>query len=163
MEKVFGWSVALHGEKPTSRPCVWTPPPEETKISFPTDAKLYGKVMERLRSIAREAGIKLKQSYRFVCKKLLRATYNGSHPRRAKAARKATCKLRTCAGRLLREVQRKLPEEATAAHHNPSWSCAGKCSANDATIKIKSTVSTSPIPPAFPRARPIRNTSLAGR
>ncbi|MDR8389923.1 hypothetical protein NC796_02155 [Aliifodinibius sp. S!AR15-10] len=93
---------------------MWTRPREETNITFPTDAKLYGKVMERLRGIAKAADIKLKQSYRFVGKKLLRATHNGSHPKRAKAARKSTRKLPACAGRLLREVQRKLPEEATA-------------------------------------------------
>ncbi|MDZ7690490.1 MAG: hypothetical protein U5K69_05025 [Balneolaceae bacterium] len=38
-------------------------------------------------------------------------------PRRAKAARKATRKLRPCARRLLREVRRKLPKEATARHY----------------------------------------------
>lgn len=41
-------------------------------ISFPTDAKLYGRVMQRLRGIANQSGIKLKQSYRFVGKQLLR-------------------------------------------------------------------------------------------
>lgn len=116
IEKIFDWSVALHGKKAHEQTLCVDTTVQETNISFPTDAKLYGKVMGRLRGIAKAAGIKLKQSYRFVGKKLLRATYNRSHPRRAKAARKATRKLRTCAGRLLREVQRKLPEEAMAAH-----------------------------------------------
>lgn len=116
MQKIFGWSVALHGKKAHEKTLCVDTTVQETNISFPTDAKLYGKVMQRLRGAAKSSGIKLKQSYRFVGKKLLRATHNGSHPRRAKAARTATRKLRTCAGRLLREVQRKLPEEAAAAH-----------------------------------------------
>ena len=116
LEKIFSWSVALHGKKAHEKTLCVDTTVQETNISFPTDAKLYGKVMHRLRGIAQDTGIKLKQSYKFVGKQLLRATHNGSHPRRATAARKATRKLRTCAGRLLREVQGKLPEEATAAH-----------------------------------------------
>ncbi|MDR8390298.1 IS5 family transposase [Aliifodinibius sp. S!AR15-10] len=116
MEKIFGWSVALHGKKAREKTLCVDTTVQETNITFPTDAKLYGKVMGRLRGIAKDAGIKLKQSYRFVGKKLLRASYNGSHPKRATAARKATRKLRTCAGRLLREVQRRLPEEVTGRH-----------------------------------------------
>ncbi|MDR8391129.1 transposase [Aliifodinibius sp. S!AR15-10] len=81
--------------------------------------------MQRLRTIAKQSGIKLKQSYRFVGKKLLRATHNAAHPKRAKSARKATRKLRTCAGRLLREVQRKLPEEATG-RHRPALELCGQ-------------------------------------
>jgi IS5 family transposase len=116
IQKIFGLSVALHGNKAHEKTLCVDTTVQETNISFPTDAKLYGKVMERLRGIAKAAGIKLKQSYRFVGKRLLRATHNRSHPRRAKAARKATRKLRTCAGRLLREVRRKLPEEDLARH-----------------------------------------------
>lgn len=116
LEKIFGWSVALHGGKAHEQTLCVDTTVQETNITFPTDAKLYGKVMERLRSIAQGAGIKLKQSYRFVGKQLLRATHNAGHPRRVKTARKATRKLRTCAGRLLREVRRNLPEEATATY-----------------------------------------------
>lgn len=116
IERIFAFSVALHGKKAHEKTLCVDTTVQETNISFPTDAKLYGKVMQRLRGIAKSSGIKLKQSYRFVGKALLRATHNGSHPRRVKVARKATRKLRTCAGRLLREVQSKLPEEAITQH-----------------------------------------------
>lgn len=116
VQRIFAYSVDLHGGKAREQALCVDTTVQETNISFPTDAKLYGKVMGRLRGIAKGAGIKLKQSYRFVGKRLLRATHNRSHPRRAKAARKATRKLRTCAGRLLREVRRKLPDEDLARH-----------------------------------------------
>ena len=40
--------------------------------------------------------------------------HNGTHPRRQKAARKASRKLKTIAGRLVRELLRKLDSEALA-------------------------------------------------
>ncbi len=42
---------------------------------------------------------------------LVRATYNGKHPRRRKNANKTQRKLKTIAGRVVRELFRKLPEE----------------------------------------------------
>ncbi len=40
-------------------------------------------------------------------KELVRQTFNGKHPRRAQKAKKATSKLKTLAGRQVRELERK--------------------------------------------------------
>ena len=41
----------------------------------------------------------------------MQKSYNGSHPSRAKQAKNARSKIRTLAGRQLRELRRKLPVE----------------------------------------------------
>ena len=52
----------------------------------------------------------MRRSYKRSSKQLLRDTYNGMHPRRIKKANAARRKLKTIAGRLVRELERKLPE-----------------------------------------------------
>lgn len=47
----------------------------------------------------------------------MRQQSNGSHPKRAKKAKAARRKLRTIAGRLVRELERKLPEALLEAHY----------------------------------------------
>ena len=83
---------------------------QENNTSFPTDAKLAKKVIDQCNRIAIDFNITQRQNYTRVSKQLLRDSYNGKHPKRAKTARKSTKKLRTIAGRLLRELKRKLPE-----------------------------------------------------
>ena len=63
-------------------------------------------------SLARKEGIKLRRSYVRTTKQPVRDTYNGRHPKRRKKANAAKRKLRTIAGRLVRELERKLPSTA---------------------------------------------------
>ena len=49
----------------------------------------------------------------------MRDSYFGHHPRRSKKNRRARKKLRTIAGRLLRELERNLTGEQLAAHKQP--------------------------------------------
>jgi len=55
--------------------------------------------------------MKLRRSYKRTSKQLVRDTYNGTHPKRRKKARAAKKKLKTIAGRLIRELDRKLAVE----------------------------------------------------
>ena len=50
----------------------------------------------------------LRRSYKRTSKQLLRDNYNGSHPRRRKKAKASRGKLKTIAGRLVWELERKL-------------------------------------------------------
>lgn len=109
-EKIFTSSVGLHGEDAQARFVVADSTVQENFTSFPTDAKLAKKVIDGCNRIARAEQIDQRQSYLRVSKQLLRDSYNGHHPRRAAKAKKARRKLRTIAGRLLRELDRKLPE-----------------------------------------------------
>lgn len=89
---------------------------QEKNITYPTDDKLYKKIIKKMWIVADEEGLDLRQSYSRVVKKLsiqqrFKNTKNGS-----KAARKASRKIKTIAGRLLREIARKLPLERIGVH-----------------------------------------------
>jgi transposase, IS5 family len=82
---------------------------QEKNITYPTDDKLYKKIIKKCWIIADKECIDLRQSYTRVVKKLgqeqrFKRTKNG-----AKAARKADRKIKIIAGRLVRELARKLP------------------------------------------------------
>ena len=83
---------------------------QEKNITYPTDVKLRKKVIDQCVKIARKEGIVLRQSYKRTAKKLVLAQRFAHHPRNYKKARAAKRKLKTIAERLVRELQRKLPE-----------------------------------------------------
>jgi transposase, IS5 family len=119
IEKIFAHSVALHGGWALCRVANSDTTVQENNTTFPTDAKLAKRVIDRCKRIAEAEGIDQRQSYARVSKQLLRDSYNANHPRRAKKATKARRRLRTFAGRVLRELERKLPKAALQRH--ASW------------------------------------------
>ena len=60
---------------------------------------------------SRKEGLKQRQRYTKVSKRLVRNTYNGKHPKRAKIARKSQRQLKTIAMRLIRELGRNFTAE----------------------------------------------------
>ncbi len=111
IEKIFIQSVELHGKQAKSKMVLSDTTVQENNITFPTDAKLAKKIIDKVNKIATKENIKQRQSYKRVSKNLVRTTYNGKHPRRRKNANKAQRKLNTIAGRVVRELLRKLPKE----------------------------------------------------
>lgn len=109
--KIFAYSAAIHQLDGRVKQVLSDSTVQENNVTFPTDAKLAKKVIDRCNRIARTEQVDQRQSYVRVSKQLLRESYFGHHPRRRKKARKARKKLRTIAGRLLRELQRCLSEE----------------------------------------------------
>lgn len=86
---------------------------QEKNITYPTDDKLYKKIIKKCISISEEEGIELRQSYTRTVKKLsiiqrLKRNKGGDVK-----ARKASKKIKTIAGRLLRDVERKLTIEGS--------------------------------------------------
>ena len=80
----------------------------ETKaIRFPTDARLYQRMRERLVKVARTEGLTIKQSYKHVGRRLLMQSSRYAHARQMKRARTCTRKLKTQLGRVIREVERQ--------------------------------------------------------
>lgn len=108
-EKLLAASVALHGDKAKEKEVLLDTTVQEKAITFPTDAKLCGKVIKTARRIAVKEKLSLRQSYERTVPKLLQAQRGWRQPRTRKAARKAARKLKTIAGRLVRELERKLP------------------------------------------------------
>jgi IS5 family transposase len=76
-------------------------------IRFPTDARLYQRMRERLVKVARAEGLTIKQSYEHVGRRLLMQSSRYAHARQMKRARACTRKLKTQLGRVIREIERQ--------------------------------------------------------
>lgn len=109
IEKIFQHSVAIHGKQGLSKMVLSDTTVQENNITFPTDSKLAKAIIDKCEQIALRSGVKQRQSYSRTAKQLLRNTHNAAHPKRKKSARKAAQKLKTIAGRVVRELRRKLP------------------------------------------------------
>ena len=83
---------------------------QEKNITYPTDAKLHKKIVKKVLGIVKKLGLPLRQSYTFVLKDIYRDQRFRNHPRNRKKALKADRRLRTIAGRLVRELKRNLKE-----------------------------------------------------
>jgi IS5 family transposase len=81
---------------------------QEKAITFPTDAKLYHRMREKLVNKAKDCGIELRQSYVRKAKRALVMHCRYAHARQYKRARKQLRKLKTYLGRVTRDIERKL-------------------------------------------------------
>jgi IS5 family transposase len=122
-EQIFAYSVKAHEaeSEPSTSQVQWhlsDTTVQENNTTYPTDSKLCKKVIDGCNRIAAEAGIKLRRSYRFESKQLLRDSYNGKHPRRAKLAKKARKRLKTIANVQIRDLQRKMSPEQELLYHD---------------------------------------------
>lgn len=111
VEKIFFYSVSLHGKSAKSKLVLSDTTVQENNISFPTDAKLAKRIIDHCNLIAQKEGIVQRQTYVRTSKQLLRNTYNSNHLKRKKKARSSTRKIKTIAGRLIRELERKLSQQ----------------------------------------------------
>ena len=111
IENILRHSIDLHGKDAQNKHVSVDTTVQEKNITYPTDAKLHKKIADKCVSIAQQEGLKLRRSYVRTTKKLVRDTYNGTHPKRRKKANAAKRKLKTIAGRLVRELERKLPHQ----------------------------------------------------
>lgn len=83
---------------------------QEKNIRFPTDARLYDRLREKLVKEASRNSIFLRQSYERVAKKALHKQSSYARANQFKKARKQTKKLKTYLGRTLRDIRRKVQE-----------------------------------------------------
>ena len=82
---------------------------QEKNITFPTDAKMHKKIIDKCKSIVGQEGLSMRQTYTRTLKKLSREQRFRNHPKNRSKARKADKKIKTIAGRLVRELERNLP------------------------------------------------------
>ncbi len=111
VEKLLKHSIELHGKDAKDKHVSVDTTVQEKRITYPTDAKLHKMIVDSCISIAKQEGINLRRSYVRTTKNLVRDTYHGTHPKRRKKANAAKRKLKTIAGRLVRELDRKLPHQ----------------------------------------------------
>lgn len=82
---------------------------QEKAIAFPTDARLYDKARRTLVRVARQHQVKLRQSYVRLGRHALFWQSRDAAARQGKRAQQQTRKLRTYLGRVIRDIERKLP------------------------------------------------------
>ena len=81
-------------------------------VTFPTDAKLLNRAREKLVRQAQLNGVRLRQSYARVDKLALIKHQRYAHAKRFKRARRALKTLRTYLGRVMRDIGRKIADNA---------------------------------------------------
>jgi IS5 family transposase len=111
-------SIRINGKDGEERDITADTTVQEKNITFPTDAKLHVKIINKCVGIAQKEDIVLRQSYTRTVKGLRQAGRFRSHPKNRKKALAADRKLKTIAGRLVRELERKLSEH-TLAFYSP--------------------------------------------
>jgi transposase, IS5 family len=112
VEKIFKQSIDIHGDDSQDSNVSIDSTVQEKNITYPTDSKLQKKIIDKCVKIAKEEGIVLRRSYKRTSKQLVRDTYNGTHIKRRKKVNAAKRKLKTIAGRLIRELERRLPSDS---------------------------------------------------
>jgi IS5 family transposase len=86
---------------------------QEKAIAFPTDARLYHKARRTLVRVAKDAGIKLRQTYARLSKRLLFQQSRYAAAQQMKRAARQTRKLQVLLGRVIRDVERKCPKPSS--------------------------------------------------
>ncbi len=85
---------------------------EQNNITYPTDAKLHKKIVGKVFKIVKELNLPIRQSYTFVLKSIYRDQRFRNHPKNRTKALKADKRLRTIAGRPVRELKRNLGDNS---------------------------------------------------
>lgn len=111
VKKILEISIKLHGKSAMEKEVVVDTTVQEKNITFPTDVKLYKKIIEQCCKIAEAEKIEQRQSYKRTVKKLMMMQRFRNHPKNKKKALQAERKMKTIAGRLVRELERKLTNE----------------------------------------------------
>lgn len=112
MELIFKESIRINGKDGEDKHLSGDTTIQEKNITYPTDDKLYKKIIKKCHKIADKEDLTLRQSYKYTVKKLsiiqrLKRTKGGDVK-----ARKASKKIKTIAGRLVRDIERKLPAKS---------------------------------------------------
>ena len=89
-------------------------------IAFPTDAKLMHRARERLVRLAKKTGVSLRQSYERVGKHALIAHQRYAHAKQFRRANRALRTIRTCLGRVCRDLVARRATMIRCARFSPS-------------------------------------------
>jgi IS5 family transposase len=117
VEKIFSISVHLFSAEVKKKEVVLVDTTvEEKNITFPTDVKLQVKIIEKCVKIAKDEDIKLRQTYTQTLKGLKIKMRFSHHPKRQAEGKKARRKIKIIAGRLVRDLERKLELEIMAKY-----------------------------------------------
>jgi len=111
VEKIFQMSIKLHGSYAQETVVNIDTTVQEKNITYPTDAKLTIKIINRLNKLAKKQNIKQRRTFVKEIRSLRLDLRHFRHVKKRTKAKRALSRLRTIAGVLIRELRRKLPEE----------------------------------------------------
>jgi IS5 family transposase len=122
-EKLLKLSISLfEAEEVEEKEVLIDTTVQEKNITFPTDTKLHKKIIEGCWKISEKEDIELRQSYKRTLSQLMIDQKFREHPRRRKKAMAAARKIKTIAGRLVRDIERSLDEkERLEAYDEQLW------------------------------------------
>jgi len=106
-EKLLKVSIQLFGKEAQEKEVLIDSTVQEKNITYPTDAKLHKRIIEKVNKIAKQEGITLRQTYTRTLKQLMIDQRFHNHPKRRKKAKAALRKIKTIAGRQVRDIQRQ--------------------------------------------------------
>lgn len=110
-EKIFRISLMVNAKEITAkemRQVMIDSTVQEKNITFPTDAKLYRKIIARVLKMARAEGVALRRTYTRELKALKLKVCFMNHPTRMKEGKKAVKRMRTIAKAMVNDIARKL-------------------------------------------------------
>ncbi len=116
MQRILQVSAQLHGDQAQEAEVVVDTTVQEKNITYPTDTKLAHKIIRRCWKLADRHGVKLRRRYRKAVRQCVMAQRWRRDPKKRKAAHRALRKMKVIAGRLIRELERKLPEAVREDH-----------------------------------------------
>ena len=106
-EKLLKVSVQLFGKEAQEKEVLIDSTVQEKNITYPTDAKLHKRIIEKVNKIAKQEEITLRQTYTRTLKQLMIDQRFHNHPKRRKKANAALRKIKTLAGRQVRDIERQ--------------------------------------------------------
>lgn len=107
-EKLLKLSIDLFGKQALEKEVLIDSTVQEKNITYPTDPKLHLRIIRKIHKFSKVEDLTLRQSYKRVVKQLMIDQRFWSHPKRRKKAKAAARRLKTIAGRLVRDFERKL-------------------------------------------------------
>ena len=106
-EKLLKVSVQLFGKEAQEKEVLIDSTVQEKNITYPTDAKQHKRIIEKVNKIAKQEEITLRQTYTRTLKQLMIDQRFHNHPKRRKKANAALRKIKTIAGRQVRDIERQ--------------------------------------------------------
>ncbi|MDQ2721007.1 MAG: IS5 family transposase [Bacteroidota bacterium] len=108
IELIFKESIRVNGKDGQEHQATTDTTVQEKNITYPTNNKLHRRIIKKCIAIANNEDLDVRQTYTRTLKKLLMDQRFRNHPKNKGKARKADKKIKTIAGRLVRELERKL-------------------------------------------------------
>lgn len=113
-KKILDVSIRLHGKAAFESIVIADTTVQEKNITYPTDTKLYNKIIDKCLVISKKEGIVLRQTYTRILKSKRRDLRYTRSSKKSAVAKRAKKTIYNIAGRLCRELVRKLSPDRLA-------------------------------------------------